>query len=78
MSPALLCSAMRTAATSPQVQHYLRPEEMRPFWEQAREAAAAAAAAGGSTDSGGAARAVSGGAPAQLYDTLVALGLLRR
>lgn len=76
------------------VQHYLRPEEMRPFYQQALEHArrAAAAAPGGSgggaaapapagaSGSGGAAGGGgSGGDPAgALYAQLVSMGLLRR
>ncbi|KXZ47393.1 hypothetical protein GPECTOR_35g831 [Gonium pectorale] len=52
------------------VQHYLRPEEMRPFHQQALEAAR------GPEPSCPAPHQA--GAPAELYDTLVSLGLLRR
>ncbi|GFR43600.1 hypothetical protein Agub_g4697 [Astrephomene gubernaculifera] len=58
------------------VQHYLRPEEMRPFYQQALEAASgdAAPAAGPSSQQD----TSSSSAPAELYNTLVSLGLLRR
>ncbi|KAG2453748.1 hypothetical protein HYH02_001959 [Chlamydomonas schloesseri] len=51
------------------VQHYLRAEEMRPYWEQALEAARGGPAAAASD---------AAGAPQELYNTLVSLGLLRR
>ncbi|PNH05204.1 Lactosylceramide 1,3-N-acetyl-beta-D-glucosaminyltransferase B [Tetrabaena socialis] len=51
------------------VQHYLTPEEMRPFYQQALASAAAGAPQPAPSEQG---------TPAQLYDTLVALGLLRR
>mmetsp|Transcript_26122 Transcript_26122/g.66490 ORF Transcript_26122/g.66490 Transcript_26122/m.66490 type:complete len:322 (+) Transcript_26122:142-1107(+) len=78
------------------VQHYLRPEEMRPFYAQALEAAAAGGPRQGAGDGmnstcssvpGGAASTSQPGgsgseggrdAAAQLYDTLVGMGLLRR
>lgn len=79
------------------VQHYLRPEEMKPFYVEARQAAASAtigaqALEGGagtlsspqfpSHGTGSAPSAAdasdSGSAPAQLYATLVEMGLLRR
>ncbi|EFJ51082.1 hypothetical protein VOLCADRAFT_116659 [Volvox carteri f. nagariensis] len=56
------------------VQHYLRPEEMQPFFQQALEAASAAAAATTCDQQS----QHQHGAPAQLYDSLVSLGLLRR
>ncbi|GLI58874.1 hypothetical protein VaNZ11_000643 [Volvox africanus] len=55
------------------VQHYLRPEEMRPFYQQALEAAASGSVASTSYQQG-----PEDSVPAQLYAQLVAMGLLRR
>ncbi|GLC59218.1 hypothetical protein PLESTB_001463200 [Pleodorina starrii] len=60
------------------VQHYLRPEEMRPYYTQALEAAAGGGGGGGADAGGSSQGAYGSSAPAQLYDQLVSLGLLRR
>jgi galactosylxylosylprotein 3-beta-galactosyltransferase len=65
------------------VQHYLKPEEMKPFYVQACAAAAAITNAPTSRNSNGPElssrnAAERSGAPEQLYEKLVDLGLLRR
>ncbi len=71
------------------VQHYLRPEEMRPFYQQALAHARGGAGAadssggggGGASGSGAASGSGGGGAgdpAADLYAQLVSMGLLRR
>ena len=80
------------------VQHYLRPEEMKPFYVEARRAAASASAGAqapegeagalslpafpsdgtNSVPSSVAGASDAGLAPAQLYATLVEMGVLRR
>ncbi len=59
------------------VQHYLKAEEMKPFYKQALESAAAATA-GGSTELDALKQGTGQTPPEQLYSTLVQMGLLRR